>query len=415
LALTAYLQEKSASILAALVEGTPIPPPERRLAGDRYLVNAFVEHVYRTDPEGFEFLEAVVKGTMLANTLVFPEIGNVARRFGRVAAYLDTPFLLRALGCEGPERETACLEVVSLLFEQGVDLAVFEHTVDEVLGVLNAAAHTLRAGPLAPMAHGPVIEYALQARRTASDIELLIANLRSRLTARHIHIVPRPPMSTKLSVDEQQLEDLLRQEVSYWSEDALRHDLECLTAIHRLRGGRFPRDLEWCEAVFVTTNEALARVGTRALTRAKKDGVYVPLCVLDTVFATLAWLKKPAAKPELPRKMIVAKCYAALQPPDNLWKAYLEEIHRLEERGEISHEEYVQLRLSTVAKNELMTRTLGGVDPLTSSTVKEALRTSREAILAEHQPEIERVSTPIEFSSFRRLKIPHSCCSVLPT
>jgi hypothetical protein len=25
------------------------------------------------------------------------------------------------------------------------------------------------------------------------------------------------------------------------------------------------------------------------------------------------------------------------------------------------------------------------------------------------------VSTPIEFSSFRRLKIPHSCCSVLPT
>lgn len=388
-ALTAYLHERSVPILAALTEGTPIPPPDRRQPGNTYLVNAFIEHIYRTDPDAFEFLEAVVKGSMLANVLVFPELGSVQRRFGRLAAYFDTPFLLHSLGCEGPEKEAAALEVLNLLFEQGVDLKVFEHTFDEILGVLHAAAHALRAQPGAWIGYGPVIEYCLTSGRTASDLELLIANLRQRLQARHVHIAPKPAVTVELSVDERQLEELLRNEVRYRSEDALRHDWESLTAVYRLRRGRRPRDIESCGALFVTTNEALARASTQALATSEEDAG-IPLCLLDTVLATLAWLKKPSASPELPRKMLVAACYAALQPPDDLWQLYLEEARRLRDAGEISAEDFIQLRVSTVAKSELMARTRGDPLAVTTKAVRDIVRASRQAILAEREPEIEQ-------------------------
>jgi hypothetical protein len=388
-ALTAYLHERSVPILAALIEGTPIPPPDRRARSDTFLVNAFVEHLYQADPAGFEFLETVVKGSMLANVLVFPELGKVQGKFSRLAAYFDTPFLLRVLGCEGPEKEAASREVLDLLFEQGVDLKAFEHTVDEVLGVLDATARALRMPSGFRTAFGPVFEYSVAARRSASDIEALMANLKGRLAARHIRIESKPPMSIELSLDEQQLKNLLQQEVRYQSEDTLRHDLESLTAVYRLRHGRRPRDLESCGAIFVTTNEALAHASTRVLAPPERD-VTVPLCVLDTTLATLAWLKRPTARPDLPRKMLVASCYAALQPPEDLWQLYLEEVRRLEESGEISAEEYIQLRFSTVARSELMKQTLGDARSLTSETVKEVLRASREAILAERQPEIEQ-------------------------
>jgi hypothetical protein len=48
------------------------------------------------------------------------------------------------------------------------------------------------------------------------------------------------------------------------------------------------------------------------------DGFTWPLAVLDHDLATLAWLKRPLQAPDLPRKQIIADCYAALRPEGRL-------------------------------------------------------------------------------------------------
>ncbi|MBI3662002.1 MAG: hypothetical protein HY234_02990 [Acidobacteria bacterium] len=69
--------------------------------------------------------------------------------------------------------------------------------------------------------------------------------------------------------------------------------------------------------------------------------------------------------PDLPRRRLIADAYAAMEPPDELWKAYLVEIARLETKGEISAEDYMLLRHVLSAKAALMDLTKGDASAFT--------------------------------------------------
>jgi hypothetical protein len=85
---------------------------------------------------------------------------------------------------------------------------------------------------------------------------------------------------------------------------------------------------------------------------------------------------------------IIADAYAALNPPDALWKEYLEEIDRLNTTGRISAEDYHLLRFSMEAKGALMAITLGDPEAFTEGTVDEILERARAA--ARRGVEVER-------------------------
>ena len=56
---------------------------------------------------------------------------------------------------------------------------------------------------------------------------------------------------------------------------------------------------------------------------------------------------------------MVADCYAALSPPDELWQAYLTEIDKLERLGDITRDDYEILRRTGEAEQMLMDITMG--------------------------------------------------------
>ena len=89
---------------------------------------------------------------------------------------------------------------------------------------------------------------------------------------------------------------------------------------------------------------------------------------------TLCWLKAPLQAPDLPRKQILADCYAAMQPGDELWSRYLNEVDRLKEAGDVTQEDYDTLRYSIDARRALMNQTLGSSESFTLGTVAEVLK-----------------------------------------
>jgi len=99
--------------------------------------------------------------------------------------------------------------------------------------------------------------------------------------------------------------------------------------------------------------------------------------------ATIAWLKTPIGMPDFPRHQMVANCFAALRPPDGLWKAYLAEIDKLQAQGAISTEDYGLLRFSTQARSALMDLTFGNIEGFASGTVAEVLEVAKAAARAE--------------------------------
>lgn len=71
-----------------------------------------------------------------------------------------------------------------------------------------------------------------------------------------------------------------------------------------------------------------------------------------------------------------------MNPPDPLWRKYLEEIGRLEKQGDISSEDYDLLSLSTPARAALMDFTSGDLDVFTEGTVSEILQRAQAAARA---------------------------------
>src|SRR4029450_10727866 len=87
------------------------PAPQDQ--GDHYIVSAFIADLVERDPQGFEYLETVVKGSMLASSLYLGDLGAVNQRFQQVTVYFETPFLLDALRYAGKEIAQLALELLA--------------------------------------------------------------------------------------------------------------------------------------------------------------------------------------------------------------------------------------------------------------------------------------------------------------
>jgi hypothetical protein len=95
----------------------------------------------------------------------------------------------------------------------------------------------------------------------------------------------------------------------------------------------------------------------------------------------------PSQAPDLPRRQIVAISYAALNPPDAVWRRYLAEIRKLKERGELTEEQVGLLLFSPDARLELMNATSGDPAALATGTIAEILGHAEASARAETEKE----------------------------
>lgn len=390
-ALHAYIEENQLSIVAYSRNFIPIIPPLVQVVkGAKYIVGSFIQHLQETHASDFEYLETIVKGNLLANAIFLTEVGQADRKFYKTSVYLDTSFLLFALGCAGEARRDPCIELLYLLYENGADLKCFTHTLDEARGVLDACAHRIRQGHLRD-AYGPSIEYFISIGKTPSDIELMAINLEKDITALRIRIVDKPPYLPDYDdvIDEGKLANELAENISYHSPQAVQRDLDSISGIMRLRHGRVHYLVEKSIAVFVTTNTALVKI-TRDYYYQEAISTAVPPCIPDYVLTNLLWLKKPLRAPDLPRKRIIADYYAATQPDDRLWKCYLAEIEKLKQAGNVTTDDYYLLRYSHEAKAALMDTTLGVDEAFSQGSIPEILSITRANIQKEKDDEINK-------------------------
>ena len=353
-----------------------------------FLVASFIQHARDSDQAMFEDIILLARGNLLANAMYLPDPGRVDKRFKRTSIYLDTSFILYAAGFAGPDRAQPCRELLELLSRQGAKLRCFHATRNEIQGVLDAAASRLASGNLR-QAYGPTIEYFIEAGKTASDLELITARLPDILRSLGIEVVDTPSFEHKdFQIDERGFEQHLGQSIAYLNPKALVHDVDCISAIARLRAGRDSLQVEECRSLFVTNNVLLARAARSYFQDESTPGA-IALAITDYALANLLWLKDPTVAPDLPRHRLVADVYAAMRPSAGLWNAYLAEIAKLEETGKVTPNDYYLLRYSLASKAALMGLTSGQQDAFTQGSVYEILNIVRDSERAELRREFE--------------------------
>jgi hypothetical protein len=377
-ALLSYLKEHAFAMLAAAVTGDPLPLQGNRPKGAGYIVATFVIAAEASRPDLFSSLESLAKGSFLASALALPDIGQASKSFEGVKIFLDTLFLLRALGYAGQTLEAEHREVLDLLYRENAQLRCFEHTVAEMQRVLRAAGDLL-ANPRRIYGLFEVVDFFRTAGWRASDVELEASRLERRLRGLRMSIEPVPPFKEELSLDEDLLETLLEREMYHGTREAVIHDLDSITAIHRLRVGKCPPRIERSAAIFITSSGGLVRASNTLFRGECAAGEAVPWCLLDDVFAAIVWLKRPVHAPDLPTKRLIASAYAALNPTPAVWRQYLKEVENLRQRGELTEDDYYLLRLSIEAKRSLMDITLGQRATVSALTVQDVLDQARSA------------------------------------
>ena len=368
-ALLAFLADKSLSLLYDTIEGS-----NRSMVneGRQFLVGSFVDHVRVSDTALLDDLALLARGNLLANAMYLPNPGHISKKFRRLTVYFDTSILMFAAGFAGPDRAAPCLELINLLIGSKVELKCFSNTRNELQGILDACAHHLQSGQLKD-AYGPTIEYFVESGKSASDLELMSARLPSKLRELKIEVVDRPRFDdVRFQIDEKAFENHLDSVIGYTNPKARVHDVDCVSAIARMRVGKESYDVEECGAIFVTTNTLLAQA-TRKFFQSDSASGSAALAITSYALANLLWLKNPTVAPDLPRKWIIAHAYAAMQPPGGLWKKYLAEIARLEESEVVTADEYFLLRHTLSAKSALMDLTDGNEEAFTEGSAKEIL------------------------------------------
>ena len=310
----------------------------------------------------------VVKGHMLANALLCPDLQEVPKTYGQVTFYFDTPLLVRLLGLEGDAKRAAIEDLVAMLRNLGATVATFSHSRDELERVIRGASDYVAS----PSGRGAIVMEARRARTSRSDLLMIAGQIDEKLEGSGIKVIQTPYYETDFQIDEESFENVLNDEVSYHNPRAKEDDINSVRSIYVLRSGKSPRNVEHAKAVLVTSNSGFSQAAFEygKNYEASRD---VSSVITDFSLANLAWLKAPLSAPTLPTTEVIAFSYAALQPTNGFFDRYLAEIEKLEQQGRISPREHQLLRSSDIAQRELMSLTLGEEEALTDQTLTETL------------------------------------------
>lgn len=377
-ALLSFVQSNAVPLLGAAIRGEKWESSTSD--EDRsYVVSSFVATIVESDPISFDYLDELIKGSTLSAVLYVDPTGQVSRKFKQTTLFLNTPVCIRALGYDGAEAQEAARSILAIATAQGAELGCFRHTVREIRGVLEAAKHAMSRGPRASSGPGGVIRHFRKSGATKSDVELALANLERDLARLGIQTRETPEHTPSLGVDEGQLEAVLQEGVRYRESETLLADLDSLTAIHRWRRGASDVHLETSRAVLITNNKGLVRASSRFFKGGRHGW---PLAMTDASLAALLWVKAPTAAPDLPRRQVIADCYSAMAPTSSFWIKFIEEVDRLETRGEVDPEGVALLRYSHEAEQAIMDTTLGDPSRVSEMAIAKSLQKALNAAAA---------------------------------
>lgn len=374
----------SIDCLRNYTRGTTLPDMKPTDQGTAYLVGTFIRETREKNPPLFADVMVIVKGHMLANALLCPDLDSLKRSFERVTFYFDTPLVLMILGLHGETDQDTALELIGLLKRLSGKLAVFDHTVHETQSVIDWAANHRDDQNV----NSPIVRTMRRESKTRSDLLLLKGLLPSELRKHGIANKPTPKCVNDYQIDLLELQNALDQDLQYSNPRAKEFDADSIRSIYTLREGMAPCRLEDAKAILVTSNPALANVAS-CFGRQYECAREVSTVITDYSLANIAWLKAPLGAPELPEKELLGVCYAVLEPSSELWEKFLGEVDRLKKKGEITAEEHEILRSSLAARDELMGITLGDEAALTVRTIGEILTRVKDDLVREQTQIIE--------------------------
>lgn len=110
-----FLSKFSVSAIRLSISGTAFEVPEKNKDVNLIYVSQYVLTIFKTDRKRFEEFEVLLKGNMIANSIVSETLIDIPQTFKDVVFYLDTPIIVELYGLDGAILEEAADELLELV------------------------------------------------------------------------------------------------------------------------------------------------------------------------------------------------------------------------------------------------------------------------------------------------------------
>ena len=400
-ALLSFLRHHDIEILfASHYTQTALPPRKlRRNKRLRYALSKFLIEAHRTRPDLFRTLCDIALGHMITAAILLEDYDWSGDTVRGTNLYLDTPIILKLIGTDGVEQADVFASFVSELCDKGAGLWIFEHSIQEVTGLLDGARNWVISSAFDASKASRVALFFRQSGFNESDIQRFILRVDSTLARLGIKVFGGNQYleSRRHQIDEVNLQRIIERlysktENGSWDDvtsDTVLKDVASISAVYRLRAGRTPTLLRQAEHVFVTTNAALARASGEIL--GNGSGRVLPACVTDTFVGTTLWIDSPEKAGLARRRQILADCHSAVRPDASLEARIVAEARKLQEEGSINEDDYVLLTTSFVTKDLLSEKTMNDVEALDGRTAVQILQEIKGRARSEGESDVRRI------------------------
>lgn len=321
----------------ALARRRPLRPAPL-LSDDEALavVHAFARDAVENDPVNFRRLENMARGFILFNALYLPNVDNLWNPLYQLQVGIDAPIVLQALGLAGSPECAATADLLELLDALAGRVFVFEHTVQEVRGLIDRLVDHLRFGSIpgrrhrVPSRDREALDGAGRLGWNIDELQECSDNLLDRLRGLGIGVMTSPDHRVDGHLDEVRLDELVRDTMEH-SELARRHDVDSIAKVIRLRTERPVRDLSEANVIFITNSSGLVRACEAFCAEQGLDAT-IPYVMLERRMIPLLWVRAPQRKTDLAAKLVLAECWAGMNPSAEEWERCLHHMKAFERK-----------------------------------------------------------------------------------
>lgn len=345
-----------------------------------YQIGRFILSAQEHDSALFEKIVAIAQGMVLASVIYVDTTPasklTARRRLSEVDVFLDTTFLLYALGYKTPDQKRTADVLLDLLRTNGANLYVFQDHFSEIVEILNS----FKEKDAYDQKNGQILESLIEDGYTSIEIDSEIRNLEGHLKQLGIDVAPETQYTNANGeliqnrdayIDYVGLKNhLIRQIPQYGKHPKmLENDASAIGAIMVKRAGVAYSDIESCNAIFVTTNYTLVRQGNQFL-HYPPYSMHIAPIISDTDLTTILWIKYAMTMcAEISELQLIEHARAALAPSASVMETFNSIAQRMVKKGTITQDEAANMRYSAYARAEIVALCGGNASMLDDTSI----------------------------------------------
>lgn len=373
------------------------------------LIGRFIIEKNESEPEVFDRIVDIVKGFFVYKSIYYfysDEKRTPDSKLKGTKVFLDARELINSLRLFTQEEYAAIWELINLVKNSGGEIAVFNHTIDEVSGILTKYAKDEKARLTMNLDFFGSNSYTeAQILRFRDSLEVKVRTI-------GIKIMETPTLNTT-GYDMENLDDIgffnredfktaLNSEYEKSrnppSDKNVEKDIMSIYGISMLRGSKRNTNIENCQAILASTNPYLVSVVKSYFqTRMKSEINFV---IHDIDLTALLWLRDFNKYHDTPKHILLKNAYAALSPDNEILNDFLNNISVLEQEGTISKEEALAVRIDPTIKEIMIVRNVYELDKEESTNiVKEYFKDKfheKDSLIGEIENQLKKANEELE-------------------